>query len=59
MDFGGVAVEQLRLYTIDGRMVRDVAVKGESYELELPNTGIYIVELRTAQGLVHKRLVNK
>lgn len=54
-----MAVEQLRLYTIDGRMVRDVAVKGESYELELPNTGIYIVELRTAQGLVHKRLVNK
>ena len=59
VDFGGVAVEHLRLYTIDGRLVQDVAVKGESYELELPNTGIYIVELCTAQGLVHKRLVNK
>ena len=42
-----------------GPKIEYVAVKGENYELALPNTGIYIVELRTAQGLVHKRLVNK
>lgn len=59
VDFGGVAVERLRLYTVEGRMVQDVAVKGEGIELELPHTGVYIVELQTAQGLVHKRLVNK
>ena len=59
VDFGGVAVEHLRLFTIDGRIVKDMAVKGESVEIDLPHTGVYIVELQTAQGLVHKRLVNK
>ena len=59
VDFGGVAVEQLRLYSVDGRLVQDIAVKGEGIEIELPRTGVYIVELLTPQGLVHKRLVNK
>ena len=59
VDFGGVMVEHLRLFTVDGRIVKDVAVKGESIEIELPHTGVYIIELQTAQGLVHKRLVNK
>ena len=59
VDFGGVAVEHLRLFSVDGRLVQDVAVKGEGIEIELPHTGIYIIELQTAQGLVHKRLVNK
>jgi hypothetical protein len=59
VDFGGVAVERLRLFSVDGRLVQDVAVKGEGYEMKLPHTGVYIVELQTAKGLVHKRLVNK
>ena len=59
VDFGGVVVEHLRLYSVDGRLVQDMAVKGEGIEIELPHTGVYIVELQTAQGLVHKRLVNK
>ena len=59
VDFGGVAVEHLRLFTVDGRIVKEVAVKGEGIEIELPHTGVYIVELQTAHGLVHKRLVNK
>lgn len=59
VDFGGVAVEQLRLYTIEGRVVKEMAVNGGSVEIELPHTGVYIVEMLTPQGLVHKRLVNK
>ncbi|MBQ6069331.1 MAG: T9SS type A sorting domain-containing protein [Bacteroidales bacterium] len=59
VDFGGVNVEQLRVYTIDGRLIQELAVKGEAVEVELPQAGVYIVELYTAQGLVHKRLVNK
>ena len=59
VECGGTAVERLRLYSIDGRMVQDIVVKEDRFELLLPDTGIYIVELQTPQGLVHKRLVNK
>ena len=59
INFGGAAVEYMRLYSVDGRMVKEVAVKGDGIDIELPQTGVYIVELQTPQGLVHKRLVNK
>lgn len=59
VDFGSVQVQRLRLYSVDGRLVEDKAVEGTEEELLLPHTGVYIVELQTPQGLVHKRLVNK
>lgn len=59
VDCGGVEVECLRLYTVDGRMIKEQTVKNDKFELSLPNAGLYIVELQTRQGLVHKRLVNK
>ena len=59
VDCGDVAVEYLRLYTMDGRLVREQSVNGGRFELSLPNAGLYIVELQTYEGLVHKRLVNE
>ncbi|MBO4599658.1 MAG: T9SS type A sorting domain-containing protein [Bacteroidales bacterium] len=59
VDFGGVKVDNLRLFSIDGRLVQELAVREDHIELELPNTGVFIVELQTAKGLLHKRLVNK
>ena len=59
VDCGGVEVECLRLYTVDGRLIKEQTVKTDKLELSLPNAGLYIVELQTRQGLVHKRLVNE
>jgi hypothetical protein len=60
VDLGGVKASQLRLYTVEGRVVLEQAIKDEEQlELTLPGTGIFIVEVKTEGGNVYKRLIGK
>ena len=58
VDFGGMDVSRLTLYTAVGQVVERRAVDGRSATLALPAKGVYIVELQTEQGVVYKKVVN-
>lgn len=58
VDFGGVAVNEVCLYTVTGQRLLQRRTEGEGTTLALPNKGIFIVELRTPQGNVYKKVVN-
>ncbi len=58
VDLEGVKASAVRMYSADGRLVKETAVTDErQLELTLPATGLYIVEVRTALGNLHRRVV--
>lgn len=59
VDFGGVPVSLMTLYTVDGRMLGSHRVSGESAVLDLPKRGVFIIEFQTPDGKVYKRVVNE
>jgi len=60
VELGGVEASLVRLYSVEGRIVKEMAVKNEErVELTLPGEGIYIVEVLTAEGSMHKRVIGK
>ncbi len=59
VDFGGVAVSQVTLYDVTGKVEDTRKVSGNSVKVTLPRPGIYIVALQTPQGIVYKKVVNK
>ena len=60
VDLEGVKASLLRLYTIEGRVAKEMDVKGEEQvELLLPGEGIFILEVMTAEGNVYKRVIGK
>jgi hypothetical protein len=60
VDLEGVKASMLRLYTIEGRVAKEMDVKGEEQvELLLPGEGIFILEVTTAEGNVYKRVIGK
>ena len=58
VDFGGLSVSRVSLYSINGQMLMQRPVMGKDVTLDLPGKGVYVVELLTPQGAVHKRVVN-
>lgn len=58
VDFGGLSVSRVSLYSITGQLLLQRPVEGGSVTLELPGRGVYVVELLTPQGAVHRRVVN-
>ena len=58
VDFGGLSVSRVSLYSINGQLLMQRPVMGKGVPLELPGKGVYVVELLTPQGAVHKRVVN-
>jgi len=60
VDLGEVEASVLRLYSVEGRIMKEMDVRNEErVELTLPGEGIYIVEVLTAEGSVHKRVIGK
>ncbi|MDR3219397.1 MAG: N-acetylmuramoyl-L-alanine amidase [Dysgonamonadaceae bacterium] len=57
----GIAIESYILYDTNGRRLRTGAVKGEQTSVALSglNAGIYILQVKTAEGLVIKRIIKK
>lgn len=58
VDCDGIMVEHMRLLSIDGRILQEMDVHNSKFELFLSHTSIYIIELQTPQGPIHKRLIN-
>ena len=50
VDFGGLQVQRVRLYAMDGRMLQDVAARGSQMEFSLPQKGVYVVEMLCVDG---------
>ena len=58
VDFGGVEVSAVSLYSVTGQRLQQARAHGGSMTLELPYKGIFIVELQTPAGTVYKKVVN-
>ena len=60
LDLGNEEASRVRLYAADGRLVRELTVRGErEVELTLPCAGVYVVEVSQAAGRACKRLIAK
>lgn len=59
IDVSEVSVSRIRLFTIDGRVLLDVPFTGSQYMLDLPQAGIYFVELQTENGPVYRKLCSE
>jgi len=60
VDLGGLKASMVRLYSIEGRIVKEMAIKNEEQvELMLPGDGIFIVEVKAAEGNVYKRVIGR
>lgn len=58
VDFGGLGVSRMVVYTATGQMVESRSVNGASATVMLPNKGVFVIELQTSEGKVYKRVVN-
>jgi len=59
VEFGGLPVDKVTVYSITGRVEDERQVAGDSVRLQLPRSGIYILALQTRQGVVYKKVVNR
>lgn len=59
VEFGGVPVSWMTLYSVTGQVEESRKVSGDSITLALPRAGVYVVALQTPQGVVYKKLVNR
>ena len=59
LDFGKLETEQIRIQTIMGQTVLDVAFPGEQLSLDVSNwaSGVYLVEIVTTEGRSIKRMI--
>lgn len=58
VDFGGLAVREMTLYSVTGQRLAQQRPQGGSTTLALPYKGVFIVEMQTPQGNVYKKVVN-
>ena len=50
---------ELRLYTVDGRLLQTVHSDGSPIMLELPSQGVYLLHATTSNGVATYKIVNQ
>ena len=50
---------ELKLYTLDGRLLQTIVYKGTPVELQLPTQGVYLLQATTAVGKTTHKIVCK
>ena len=50
---------ELRLYSLDGRLLQALSSNGGDVTLSLPQAGIYMLQVVTPQGMTVKKIVNE
>lgn len=55
---GGEPAE-LKLYSLDGRLLQTVAANGTTVTLQLPAQGVYLLQATTASGTATRKIISK
>lgn len=50
---------ELKLYTLEGRLLQTVECQGTPITLQLPDSGVYLIQVTTAKGTSTCKVVNK
>lgn len=59
INYQQLSVQQIALYTADGRLLFSQPAQGSQATLHLPQPGLYILQLQTPQGNIHRRIINQ
>ena len=55
---GGEAAE-LKLYSLDGRLLQTVTTEGSTVTLQLPAQGVFLLQATTASGTATRKIISK
>ena len=55
---GGEAAE-LKLYSLDGRLLQTVTTEGSTVTLQLPTQGVFLLQATTASGTATRKIISK
>lgn len=55
----GTPIQHITLYSIDGRQILSQPAQGDHITIQLPHTGLFILQLQTPEGNIHRRITNR
>jgi len=60
IESSGVAIENVKIYDINGRLVKEIKINDESQiNVSQLQKGVYIIEMKTSMGVLRKKLIKQ